>query len=338
MTILRTNPCEGPAGQTVVFVDENADSTSVGTLTYVAGGKVGSTAAQVAAGSTSFFQNVVTGSYTGFWFRAPSLPTGDNTFAYALNGSTGVAAVGMLATGEIRLYSILSTTIATTTATCSGGAWYYADWRADGSSGAPQQTFRLYDAAGVIVETLTGAVFGTVAPDRWRHGHPQGGKQAGPIDFDNIRIADAYTGFPASPPAATVRPTAASSNPGAWVTNAGAAPSGAALADESDASYVTNPGTAATEAVTYALGSLIDGPISLYVRALKPSVTVANLKVELLEGVTVRASRVLTSATATTAYDAGIGIADYVIALTAAENTAVTSRTALALRLTANGS
>lgn len=204
MTTLRTNPCEGTAGQTVVFTAEGADGTSVGTLTYVTGGKVGSTAAQVADGSTSFFQNVVTGSYTGFWFRAPTLPTGDNTFAYALNGSTGVAAVGMLATGAIRIYSVLSTIIATTTATCTANAWYYADWHADGSSGAPQQTFRLYDATGTLVETLTGAVNGAVAPDRWRHGHPQGGKQAGPMDFDNIRIADAYTGFP--PP--NVAPTA----------------------------------------------------------------------------------------------------------------------------------
>lgn len=254
MTILRNNPCNGTVGNTVVAAPEGATNV-VNTLTYVTGGFDGAQAVQGAANATAYIQNTVTGAYTAFYLRLPSATTADNTVVLCLDGSsTVVAMAGVISGGALRIWTGPGVNVGTTTATLTTGTWYRLEYRVD----ATGQELRLYTATGSTpIETISGVITGTTAPDRWRHGHPSAGKRGGVVDLDQINIADAwpnlgsasYTDGPAVAATATVTAAGVRATSGAAAIAATAGVTAAGVRATTGAA-ATSPAVAVTAAGT----------------------------------------------------------------------------------------
>ncbi len=102
----------------------------------------------------------------------------------------------------------------------------------------------------------------------------------------------------------------------------------AALGDESDATYIVSPGLGANEQLLTRIPAIGNGTIYASFRCELPAgSTATQIKAEILEGATVRATRTYTLTGAW---------ADYTMTLTSGEQAAVTNRADLWLRLTGN--
>lgn len=225
MTILRDHPISGTVGNTVT---DGFDVIS-GTPTYATGGADGGQCAAITNAVTEYMQDDLTAEYTAYKVRAPSLPSGDNTIAVALVTSTASAALGILSDGTVRMYSSLSTTQDTSVITLTAATWYRIEWQV----GTATQEARIYtDNGSTPLETLTGATAQATLPNRYRFGHGQAGKQAGPVDFDRIVLADDWPNLGAvtgtgAPAAAAATATGAGT---VSLTGAGAATAPAGVA------------------------------------------------------------------------------------------------------------
>lgn len=150
--------------------------------------------------------------------------------------------------------------------------------------------------------------------------------------FDDIRFNDGSTTEigPVPVTTVTVTPISVTDNSGAFTNQGGAASIQAALSDASDATYIESPTAPANKGVTVKLAALAAGATKITVRArLQPAGGPATTqKVELLQGTTVIAAGGVTTVTDT--------FADYVLALTTTQNNAITDRTNLHVRITAN--
>lgn len=110
-----------------------------------------------------------------------------------------------------------------------------------------------------------------------------------------------------------------------WSVSGGAPNRVAAITDGADATGLTSPGLASSEATQGRLGVTTAGNLALTVRLSKPSgSTATSARVELLHGTTVIASRTVTLTTTPT---------DTTLTLTTAENAAVTDREQLSWRV-----
>lgn len=152
------------------------------------------------------------------------------------------------------------------------------------------------------------------------------------VSFDDVRFNDGSTTEigPVPVTTTTVYPTSLVDNSGTFSNQGGAASYQAALADALDTTYVESPSAPVNKAFTVGLGPLGAGSVKVNVRAKLSPTGGPNttIKVELLQGTTVIAAGTPTSVTDT--------FADYVIALTSAQNSAITDRTNLRVRITAN--
>lgn len=150
--------------------------------------------------------------------------------------------------------------------------------------------------------------------------------------FDDIRFNDGSTTEigPVPVTTVTVTPTSVVDNAGVFSNQGGAASYQAAVADASDTTYVESPSAPANKSITFGIGALASGAVKVTVRArLQPAGGPnTTAKIELLQGTTVIAAGTATSVTDT--------FADYVLPLTTAQNSAITDRTNLRVRITAN--
>lgn len=150
--------------------------------------------------------------------------------------------------------------------------------------------------------------------------------------LDDIKVDDAATdllGPVVAVPAATIKPASVVSNSGGWTNQGAGASIAAALADTDDATFVRSAGATTNEVITLGMtGPLSAGNVTVPYRArLAPGSAATQVKVELLEGATVRAVR---TQTLTSSW------ANYSMDLTTGENAAISDRTALTVRLTGN--
>jgi hypothetical protein len=144
------------------------------------------------------------------------------------------------------------------------------------------------------------------------------------VDVSNLLSAFTVTFEPVSVPT-TVRPSSTISST-AW-TMAGAATVHAALADESDASYVESGDNPAGTLFEVALPQIADGDITVAVRMQQVGSTPSeSVAVSLRQGATVIATRTYTLTTAW---------ATYQFTTTTAETATITDRAALRVRCTA---
>jgi hypothetical protein len=152
------------------------------------------------------------------------------------------------------------------------------------------------------------------------------------VSVDDVRFNDGSTTEigPLPVTVTTATPTSVVDNSGVFTNQGGAASLQAALADASDATYVESPTSPANKTITLGIGTLGSGSVKVSVRArLAPlGGPATTVKIELLQGATVVAA-----GTATAVADTW---ADYVLALTSAQNSAITDRSNLRVRLTAN--
>lgn len=192
-------------------------------------------------------------------------------------------------------------------------------------------TVKVYDGQSttkLVADKIvaSGYDLGTTGVSFWDAGVISNVATSTTLGFADLQIADIYGELPAlgAPPSTTSVPEAITSNPGGWTNEGGAASLQAALADASDTTFIQSPGTVNNEIVTVDMGSLAAGDVRVRIRMR--NIVAGPVKVELLEGTTVRAT--FTQATVTTT------MTDYIFTLTAAQNAAIVDRTALFVRIT----
>lgn len=173
-----------------------------------------------------------------------------------------------------------------------------------------------------------GATFGRVVVGTYS------GTLAQQVYVDDIAVEDSASdliGPVTASPTSPAYPTAVDSNAGSWTNTGGAASIQAALADASDSTYILSPGSGSDEAIVLSVGPLLSGSnVRVPYRAWLPAgSTATQVKVELMEGGTVRASQTQTLTSS---------VAPYTLALTSGEVSSITDRTNLKLRITGNPS
>lgn len=148
--------------------------------------------------------------------------------------------------------------------------------------------------------------------------------------IDSLKVDTATTALlgPNISAVATVRPAAVVTNGGTWANVGGAANMAAALADELDTSYATTGATPSNAEITFSLdGTLNTGPVVVKVRADIDTAVAGTIVVDLLQTSTVVATRTFSVTTTKQ---------DFTFTTTTAETAAITSRSDLRLRITAN--
>jgi len=140
--------------------------------------------------------------------------------------------------------------------------------------------------------------------------------------------ATAFDTMTVSVPSTSLRPGSVVSNPGSWTNVGGAGDAALATADELDATYAQSPAAPANAVTTFALsGTLESGLITVKVRADIDTAVAGTLVVDLMQSTTLIATRTFSLSTTKT---------DFSYTLTSGENAAVTDRSALRIRVTAN--
>jgi hypothetical protein len=273
-------------------------------------------------------------------FYLTALPTADLWLMSAYSSGVRVATFHINAAGKLRVDDASGTTgVWTSAATMPLNqevrCEHFLIAGSSSSNGTHKFAFYLGDSTTpvetVYLSTAANIGAGLTITD-YRIGKINTGPYATAFWVDDPAVNDAATDFigPVGVAATSpVTPTSVVSNAGAW-TNVGAAGSlQAAVADSTDSDYALAPGAVTDEAIVFAVGALTAGSITIPVRlALDTGQPSTTVKVELLQGTTVIAARTLsvTSEAAST----------QTIALTSGENAAVTDRTTLRLRVTAN--
>jgi hypothetical protein len=128
-------------------------------------------------------------------------------------------------------------------------------------------------------------------------------------------------------PSTSLRPTSTTSNPGGFSV-VGAGTGAAALADELDSTYIVSGSAPANASITFALDGVLESGIpTVKVRADIDTAVAGTVKVELLEGTTVRATQTFSVTTS---------IQEFSLVLTSTESSSITDRSNLFVRITAN--
>jgi hypothetical protein len=164
----------------------------------------------------------------------------------------------------------------------------------------------------------------------WQYVNTAGTRQATATLSGGTAWAGGVVAMKAAAVVTAVKPNSVVDNTAGFTNQGGAATLQAAVADASDATYVESPTAPANKAITFGVPTLAAGSASVTVRArLQPAAGPnTTCKVELLQGATVVA--------ASTALAVSDQWADYVLTLNPSQNSAITDRSSLRVRLTAN--
>jgi hypothetical protein len=191
MAILLEHAHEGTLGATPSAAGEGYTALS-GAPTYVAGGVTASAVSIRYAAGAMYLRDEITAEYGRMYVRSPSTPSGDTAFCtvYVAGGATTLASMRWTSSGAITIHNGLTTLADTTAAsTVAADTWYRIEPRVGGST----QEMRIYNLAGTLLDTLSGAaVAGTAG--RWAIGHAHAGASASATDIDQVALGDAWIG------------------------------------------------------------------------------------------------------------------------------------------------
>jgi len=193
MTILREHHHDGTVGNTATAAGEGYDVLSGTAPTYASGGvDAADVCLRYTADVLGYLRDTLTADYSRLYLRCPSLPPGDTSFARVTDsgGTNSVGALVVTATGTIAVYSGLSTKVDETAAsTIAANTWYRIEWHAVSGT----QEVRIYDLAGTLLVTLTGAA-AAFTPGATFIGLSWNGKRIGSVDIDEVALGDDWVG------------------------------------------------------------------------------------------------------------------------------------------------
>jgi hypothetical protein len=269
-----------------------------------------------------------------FYVRIPSAPTAA-TMIMQLRNSAGQACALNITTGRmLQMTNGLGAGIWTATTAMAVDTWYRVELAVQAgtttSNGTVNLSFYTLDSTTEIQNfTASNANLGTtnLSDVRWGKVSSTGTWE---IFFDSLKIDSSSTTFlgPHVTSVASVRPGAVVSNPGVWTNIGGAASLNAALADESNTTYIASPANPSAAAITFSMdGTLNTGPVTVKIKADIDASVAATVDVSLMQGTTVIATRT---------YSVTTSIQDFQFTTTTAETSAITNRSDLRIRLIAN--
>lgn len=266
-----------------------------------------------------------------------SIPTSDFYMIRVGVGATRYGSVHLNTAGKLRVSDATGTTgVWTSTNTLVADTWYWMQGAFGSGTATNDGTIKFDYYTGwstTPAETgysVTNANAGA-GVTYTRAYMMKYGAIANQVAFDDVMLTDTTTVPGQYTPSATspIAPISVYDNSGAWtLTGSGVYTHEQALKDSSDTTYAVSPGSTTNEQVTYRLPPLAAGNVAITYRAYLPSgSTATQIKAELLEGATVRATQTSTLTSSA---------ADYTLTLTPTENSNISDRTNLRLRLTGN--
>lgn len=276
-----------------------------------------------------------TNAASSIYIYLTALPASDTYLIRFTQGGTRKVSMHINSAGKLRVVDAAATTLWTAASALVLNTWVRCELYATSDvAGSATVTAAYYPAdSGTPYEsvyTTSTASGGGAAFDAVTHGKTDTGTYATAFWMDSIQFNTAASGLQGIWPVAassSVRPTGIASASGTWLNQGGAATEYAALADESDTTYVQSPDNPTSPIYDeYAVGSLAAGDITVtgrhQVALSSPAISVL---VELRQGATVISSRTYTPTTSWVTFS---------WALSSGENTAVTDRTNLRVRVT----
>lgn len=191
----RTFDYEGTAGTTVTAASEGADLAS-GTISYVSGGRVGSTAGRFGGGVSWLESSVDSATVLGWsgWMRRTGTVDANRLLVSVFAGATAQASISILTTGVIRIRNQTGTNVGEYATALPVDTWWGMEWLVNRSGAAvdglatANQRLRIYGPTGTLLTTLTGAC-GTTAFTVMREGILAGGAGSWTVDYDQTKIA-----------------------------------------------------------------------------------------------------------------------------------------------------
>ena len=269
-----------------------------------------------------------------FYVRFPAAPSVATQIMQLRNSAGQACGLNLTTTRTLQLTNAPGTGIWNGASVLAVDTWYRVELATQAgtttSNGTVNLAFYALDSTTAI-ETFTASnanLGTTVLSDvRWGKSSSSGIWEG---FFDSIKIDSSSTTFlgPHITSVASVRPGGVISNPGVWTNIGGAASLDAALADESNVTYIASPANPAAAAITVSMnGTLNTGPVTVKVKADIDAAVAATVDVALMQGTTVVATRTFTVTTS---------IQDFQFTTTTGETSSITNRADLRIRLTAN--
>lgn len=327
-------------------------NTGASSVNALSGGTVTFDSGVAARGSTCGLKMAATGSSSAADIRytIPANSKYATTLVVTSSNASPSASITLLtlwASGSRALTVFLSTAgkfgiidgagvgVSPVMSAITAGARYRLGLVVDNSGGtsAGKVTFNVYTETGTTAlgsTSVTNMNLLASPIDQLRLGATLWPTEGASTGFDDVQWDDGATteidGISAA--SASIRPAATSANPGAWVTDSGATTGlAAAVADESDATYVTSPSNPVNASVTFSFNvPLASGSITVKTRGASDlSSPVVSRLVELLQGSSVMSSQTYTLSTTVT---------DHSWTLSSTEMASITDRSNLFVRVT----
>lgn len=270
---------------------------------------------------------------TRFYLRLPASPSAETQMFVVRNATAWVVGMNITATRTLRLTKGDGAAIYTSSALALD-TWYRVEIRGEvgltTSNGKVWFDVYLGDTGTSLGSySSTAADLGTASLVNVRYGK-QGASNTVETLWDSIAYNNAISTALGAyvPTLAVVRPSSVD-DAGGW-TNTGGTSLASVLADETDTTYAQSKAAPTSDdPFTVSLnGTLAPGAVTVTTRAQADTASPATtLKVELLQGATVIASRT---------FNMTASWADYSFTTTSGETAAITDRTILKVRNTAN--
>jgi hypothetical protein len=252
-----------------------ATSVSVGvngTMTYAGlsamHGTMGLAMTTTATTVAMYFEYNVVASDRYVWrsyIRLSAQPTIRTVIGRMRSAGATITTVASLMVNAVNCIGVFDSTGAEIVAAAgvvalSASTVYRVEWAVNGITGETEWRLFAGDSTTVLdSKAVTGQAFGAVQIGKIRVGRVVGSGFIGTISFDDILLQDLATGFvgPVSNATTTVRPTSVVSNPGVFTNVGGASSLFAALADESDVTYIQSPANPSGTTITVVASPVI---------------------------------------------------------------------------------
>lgn len=335
---ITTGNSGGVSGDAFSLMSTPVNSSMVFSTAAAAHGVMGCKIETTAATIAVYGQKDVTPEdrYVGrFYHDAPVIPTTSGTAIFGFRTAAATAAfVGYNSTGKLTIYNTSGSAVASTTFTPTAGVKYRIEFACNAVTGKAELAVYLGDSTTPIetpLDPAAGQSFGAAQITRYRLGRLQGTAFIGVFNYDSLRVLPLVTGLvgPVSSGATTVRPSGIT-NTDAWTNEGGAASLQAALADESNTTYVQSPANPTNDVFIMdypVLADTLDIVVAV-IHSTSASSPVITHVYDLLQGSTVISTRTVVGVPTTpTAYS---------WTTSAGETAGVTDRSQLKLRVTAN--
>lgn len=295
--------------------------------------------AQGPAAAAGYVNASVSGTQLGCFIKMRLPAVTATTAIHVIRGTAKLAQVQLLTTGKLQFENAnASQTYVTPSALALPGV-YWIDVAVDSGTTTTdgKMKFVVRDSAGALAGGMTAPVEWTatntgagIAASFFQYGKANASNETQAFIADDQRVVTGVYDF--AQPASTVsiqRPTSIVANAGAFSRFGTATTDYGAISDTDEATGLRSPDNpSSTTFIAGVGGTLAAGDITVKVKASKTG-GAATGKIELLDS----ANNVIAAGTNLTLSEA---VNTYDLVLTTAQNTAVTSRTGLRVRFTAN--